>query len=118
MLSNVKRYDVLLVNFGEDTIDSEQSGVRPAIVVQNDTGNYFSPTTIVMPLTSQNKNLNQATHALLKKGKDKGLAYDSIVLAECMRQISKKRIVKALGKVTDTREKKEIRRIYEASFGE
>ena len=35
MLSNVKRYDVLLVNFGEDTIDSEQSGVRPAIVASS-----------------------------------------------------------------------------------
>lgn len=118
MLQNMKKYDVILVDFGENAIDSEQSGIRPAIVIQNNTGNYFSTTTIVMPLTSQPKSLSQSTHTLLKKGAGKGLINDSIVLAECMRQISKKRVIKYLGKVTDINEKREIRRVYEACFGE
>lgn len=117
-MQDTKRYDIILVNFGENSIDSEQSGIRPAIVVQNDTGNYYSSTTIVMPLTSHKKNLNQCTHALIRKGEDKGLICDSVVLAECIRQISKRRIVKRLGKITDSQEKNEIKRIYEASFGE
>lgn len=118
MLQNMKKYDVLLVDFGENTIDSEQSGIRPAVVIQNDIGNFHSSTTIVMPMTSQLKSLNQSTHTLLKKGAGKGLINDSIVLAECMRQVSKKRIIKYLGKITDINEKREIRRVYEASFGE
>ena len=40
--NNFKRYDVVLVNFGENTIDSEQAGTRPAVIIQNDTGNYYS----------------------------------------------------------------------------
>lgn len=114
----LKRYDVVLVNFGENVIDSEQAGIRPAIVIQNDTGNFFSSTTIVMPLTSKIKNINQPTHTLIKKGKEKGLVDDSVLLGECMRQISKKRILKFLGRVTSINEKNEIRRVYDANFGE
>lgn len=114
----MKRYDVLLVDFGKNSVDSEQSGIRPAVVIQNDIGNYYSPTTIVMPLTSQHKSLNQSTHTLIKKGESKGLVNDSVVLAECMRQVSKKRILKYLGKIEDEQEKNEIRRVYEACFGE
>lgn len=101
----LKRYDVVLVNFGENVIDSEQAGIRPAVVIQNDTGNFFSSTTIVMPLTSKIKNISQPTHTLIKKGKEKGLVNDSILLGECMRQISKKRIVKSLGSITSIDEK-------------
>ena len=114
----VKRYDILLVDFGDNAIESEQSGIRPSVVIQNDIGNHFSPTTIVIPLTSQHKNLGQSTHTLIRQGVNKGLTSDSVALAECMRQISKSRIIRYLGKITDAREKKEIRRIYEASFGE
>ena len=117
MTQELKRFDVVLVNFGNG-IDSEQSGVRPAIIIQNDIGNYFSRTTLVMPLTSKYKNPNQPTHTLIRKGKDKGLISDSIVLGECLRQVSEKRIKKYLGKITDPDERKEIRRVYEANFGE
>lgn len=114
----VKKYDILLVDFGNNTIESEQSGIRPSVVIQNDVGNHYSSTTIVMPLTSKNKNLGQSTHTLIRRGAEKGLTCDSIALAECMRQISKNRIIRYLGKITDEYEKNEIRRIYEASFGE
>lgn len=118
MKHNYKRYDVILVDFGKDTIDSEQSGIRPAIIIQNDVGNFHSKTTIVMPLTSQHKNLNQPTHTLIQKGRDKGLVNDSMVLGECMRQISEKRIIEFLGRITDKYEQNEIRRVYFANFGD
>ena len=117
MTQELKRYDIVLVDFG-DNMDSEQSGIRPAIIIQNDIGNLYSTTTLVVPLTSQHKSLNQPTHTLIKKGVEKGLIKDSIVLAECLRQISEKRIKKYLGRISDNTEQKEIRRAYEANFGE
>ena len=118
MLNELRRYDVVLVNFGDNVMDSEQAGTRPAVVIQNDIGNVHSPTTIVMPLTTQQKNLRQPTHTLIRKGRDKGLKYDSIVLGECLRQISKNRIEQYLGRITDQKEQNEIRRVYNANFGE
>ena len=64
MDNNFKRYDVVLVNFGKNTIDSEQAGTRPAVIIQNDTGNYYSKTTIVMPLSSKIKNPKDALNIL------------------------------------------------------
>jgi len=119
MKQYLKRYDVVLVDFGKNTIDSEQGGIRPAIIIQNDTGNYFSSTTIVMPLSSNiNKNPNQPTHTLIKQGRGTGLGCDSIVLGECMRQISERRIIKFMGSVTCKNDRKEIKRVYDANFGE
>lgn len=118
MTINLKRFDVVLVNFGKNVIDSEQGGIRPAIIIQNDIGNYHSNTTIVMPLTTKIKNINQPTHTLIRKGKDKGLKEDSIALGECLRQISEKRIIKYLGKISDKTEKIKIKCVYDANFGE
>lgn len=118
MIQKLKRYDVILVNFGYDVVGSEQGKVRPAVIIQNDTGNYFSNTTIVAPLTSKLKHLNQPTHTLIKKGKEKGLEKDSMLMVECMRQVSENRIVKRLGKISNKEEQKKIREVYMASFGE
>lgn len=118
MKQDLKRYDIIQVDFGEDVIGSEQGGIRPAIIIQNDVGNIHSSTTIVMPLTKQIKHLNQPTHTLIAKGKDKGLIKDSMALGEALRQISEKRIIKYIGRISDVNEKKEIRRVFDASFGE
>jgi mRNA interferase MazF len=118
MTQDLKRYDIVLVDFGREAIGSEQGGIRPALIIQNDIGNFYSSTTIVMPLTTQIKSLNQPTHTLIEKGNDKGLADDSMVLGECMRQISEKRIIKYLGCISDEKEKREIKRVYDANFGE
>lgn len=94
MTRNYKRFDVVLVNFGTETMESEQSGVRPAIIIQNDIGNHFGSSTIVMPMTSKIKNPNQPTHTLIVRGDSKGLTCDSMLLGECMRQISEKELLK------------------------
>lgn len=118
MVKNLKRFDIILVDFGTETIGSEQGGIRPAVIVQNDEGNIHSSTTIVMPFTKQIKNINQPTHSLMKKNRYNGLKIDSMLLGECLRQVSEKRILKYLGYINDISEKKEVKRVYNASFGE
>lgn len=113
----VKRYDVVQANLS-GSIGSEQGGIRPVLVIQNNIGNLHSSTTIVMPLSSKHKNPNQPTHTLIKKSSTNGLMMDSILLGEQMRVISNKRIIKKLGTITDEKEKMEIRRVYDANFGE
>lgn len=115
-MKNVQFLDIIQVDFGNNSIGSEQGGIRPAVVIQNNVGNQYSTSTIVLPLSSKIKNLNQPTHTLLKKDREKGLVKDSVVLAECIRQISEKRILKYLGKITDEKEKKEIKRVYIANI--
>lgn len=117
MTQNLRCFDIVLVDFGKDVVGSEQGGVRPAIIIQNDTGNYYSSTTIVIPMSTKIKNLRQSTHTLLKRGTS-GLKEDSMVLGECIRQISEKRIIKYIGKISDPVIKKEIKRVYDANFGE
>ena len=116
MDKELKRFDIILVNFGNEYIGSEQGGIRPAIVVQNDIGNYYSPTTLVMPLTTKIKNTSQPTHTILKK--QNGLFEDSMVIGEGIRQISKERIIKFLGTLSDEKEINNIRKVYYANFGE
>ena len=118
MQNDYKRFDVVMVDFGANTIGSEQGYTRPALIVQNNQGNSFSSCTIVMPLTHVIKGLHIPTHSLIKKTKENGLKVDSMLLGEQMRVISEKRIIKKIGSVTDENEQKEIRRVYEANFGE
>ena len=114
---DIRRYDIVQADLGH-VIGSEQGGVRPVLIVQNDTGNFYSSCTIVMPLSSKLKSLNQPTHTLIRKSDGNGLKADSVLLGEQMRVISSQRIIKKIGTVTDEFERKEIRRVYEANFGE
>lgn len=70
---------------------SEQQGLRPCVVVQNNTGNRFSPTTIVVPLTTRNNSKMLPTHLSIKSC-EAGLGLDSTVLTEQIRIIDKKKI--------------------------
>ena len=109
--------DVIKIDLS-GAIGSEQGKIRYAVVVQNDKGNLFSTCTIVMPLTHVIKGLHIPTHALIKKTEENGLKVDSMLLGEQMRVISEKRIIEKVGKITDDESLKEIRRVYEANFGE
>ena len=71
--------DVYMMRFGGE--GSEQSGWRPGLVFQNNKGNIYSPNTIVLPLTSAKKKLNQPTHVFVR-AEDSGLKLDSVVLCE------------------------------------
>jgi len=114
----IKRFDIVQADLS-GTVGSEQGGIRPVLIIQNDIGNLYSPTTIVMPFSTKiYKNPNQPTHTLIKKSVDTGLKTDSILLGEQMRVISNTRIKRKIGTVTDEKERDEIRRVYNANFGE
>lgn len=118
MTKEFKTFDIVLVDFGTEVIGVEQGGIRPAIIIQNNPGNIHSLSTIVFPLTKQLKRLNLPTHTLIAKGRGTGLKYDSMVLGECIRQISEKRILEYIGCITRLEEKREIKCVYDANFGE
>lgn len=70
---------------------SEQGGTRPVLIIQNDVGNTYSPTTIVLPITSQVNKARLPTHVEVL-AKESGLSRDSVILAEQMRTIDKSRL--------------------------
>lgn len=105
----IKQWDIVIVDFNADSSGSEQNRKRPAIVVQNNTGNLYSPTVIVIPLTSQTqKKEQQPTHALIKQTDTVGLKLDSMALCEQIRSIDKRRILNKVGKVNSPTAMKKI----------
>lgn len=114
---DIRRYDIVQADLGK-TIGSEQGGVRPVLVIQNDMGNIHSSCTIIMPLSSKLKSLEMPTHTIIHKDTDNGLRTDSVVLGEQMRVISSQRIIRKIGSVTDNDTKFAIKKVYEANFGE
>lgn len=76
-------------------VGSEQGGVRPVIIIQNDIGNEFSPTVIVAAITSQIEKARLPTHVELR-GRDLGLHRDSVVLLEQIRTIDKRRLTEKI----------------------
>ncbi len=81
-------------------VGSEQGGVRPVLIVQNDVGNRFSPTVIAAAITSQQTKANLPTHITLN-AVDSGLARDSIVLLEQVRTLDKHRLKERMGRLDD-----------------
>ncbi len=92
---NVKRGDIYYADLSP-VVGSEQGGVRPVLVIQNDIGNRFSPTIIVSAITSQLDKARLPTHIEIK-GESYGLSRKSIVLLEQIRTIDKRRLREKAG---------------------
>lgn len=92
-----ERGDIYLINF-DPAIGAEIRKTRPALVLQNDIANRFSPITIVAAITSRVNEPLYPTEVLIG-GKEIGLTHDSVVLLNQIRSIDKKRLVKYLGAV-------------------
>ena len=110
----VKRGDIYYADLSP-VIGSEQGGVRPVLVVQNDVGNKYSPTVIATAITSQINKAKLPTHIELD-AQGYGLSKDSVVLAEQIRTIDKKRLKEKIGHLDDDL----MKRVNEAlgvSFG-
>lgn len=95
----VKRGDVYYADLSP-VIGSEQGGVRPVLVIQNDIGNKYSPTIIVAAITSQINKAKLPTHIEISSS-DYGLPKDSVVLLEQIRTIDKKRLREKVGHFDD-----------------
>lgn len=83
----------------DPVVGSEQGGVRPVLIIQNDLGNQHGTTVIVAALTAQPKKLTLPTHVSIPRGEG-GLWRDSMVLAEQVRTLEKSRLIRLLGSVS------------------
>jgi len=86
----IKRGEIYFAQLNP-VVGSEQGGVRPVLVVQNDVGNQYSPTTIVLAITSQINKAKLPTHVEID-AKTYGLEKDSVILGEQIRTIDKSRL--------------------------
>ncbi|MEG1778091.1 MAG: type II toxin-antitoxin system PemK/MazF family toxin [Angelakisella sp.] len=110
----VKRGDIYYADLSP-VVGSEQGGMRPVLIVQNDVGNKFSPTVIAAAITSQRDKAQLPTHIQLSS-QSCGLSKDSVVLLEQVRTIDKKRLKEKMGRIEDNA-MNEIDRALTISFG-
>ena len=96
---NIKRGDIFYADLSP-VIGSEQGGLRPVLIVQNDIGNRYSPTVIAAAITSKMSKTKLPTHIDVY-GESAGLAKDSIILLEQIRTIDKKRLKEKMGHLDD-----------------
>lgn len=95
----MKRGDIYYADLSP-VVGSEQGGIRPVLVIQNDIGNKYSPTVIAAAITSQINKAKMPTHIELE-AKDYGLNKDSVILLEQIRTIDKKRLREKIGRIDD-----------------
>ncbi|HHV96981.1 MAG TPA: type II toxin-antitoxin system PemK/MazF family toxin [Clostridiaceae bacterium] len=95
----IKRGDIFYADLSP-VVGSEQGGVRPVLVIQNDIGNKFSPTVIVAAITSQINKAKLPTHVEIKAN-EYGIQKDSVILLEQIRTIDKKRLREKIGHLDD-----------------
>lgn len=96
---NIKRGDIYYADLSP-VVGSEQGGMRPVLIVQNDIGNRYSPTVIAAAITSQRDKSRLPTHIELES-QSCGLARDSVVLLEQIRTIDKRRLRERMGRIDD-----------------
>lgn len=111
---NIKRGDIYYADLSP-VIGSEQGGIRPVLIVQNDVGNKFSPTVIAAAITSQKDKSRLPTHIYLHS-QDCGLAKDSVVLLEQIRTLDKRRLKERMGNL-DSMSMSKIDHALSISFG-
>ena len=95
----IKRGDIYYADLSP-VVGSEQGGLRPVLIVQNDIGNKFSPTVIAAAITSQPNKSKLPTHIQLDG--NCGLSKESVILLEQMRTLDKTRLKEKMGHINDT----------------
>lgn len=115
MDTSVKRGDIFYADLSP-VVGSEQGGVRPVLIIQNDTGNRYSPTVIAAAITSQTGKARLPTHIELPVEEDCGLTKDSVVLLEQVRTLDKRRLREKMGHVEE-RVMEKIDTAIAVSFG-
>ena len=95
----IRRGDIFIADL-DPVQGSEQGGVRPVVIVQNDRGNRFSPTVICAAMTSRIGKNDLPTHVWVS-AKDSGLKSDSLVLCEQIRTLEKRRLRVKAGRIDE-----------------
>ena len=99
MDTTIKRGEIYYADLSP-VVGSEQGGVRPILIVQNDIGNKYSPTVIAAAITSQMNKARLPTHIELSAN-EFGLQKDSVVLLERIRTLDKRRIKDKIGELPE-----------------
>lgn len=110
----VKRGDIYYADLSP-VVGSEQGGIRPVLIIQNDVGNKYSPTVIAAAITSRINKAKMPTHIELS-ALEYGLNKDSVVLLEQIRTIDKKRLREKIGRLDDELMKR-VNDALSVSFG-
>ena len=110
----IKRGEIYYADLSP-VVGSEQGGIRPVLIVQNDTGNRYSPTVIAAAITSQQEKAKLPTHISVKTS-DSGLLKNSIILLEQVRTIDKTRLKEKMGDL-DKESMNMVNKALSVSFG-
>ena len=110
----VKRGDIYYADLSP-VVGSEQGGIRPVLIIQNDIGNKYSPTVIAAAITSQKDKTKLPTHIQVN-ATGCGLSKDSIVLLEQVRTIDKQRLKEKMGHI-DSHTMDMVNKAISVSFG-
>lgn len=113
-MNTIKRGDIFYADLSP-VVGSEQGGLRPVLIVQNDVGNRYSPTVIAAAITSRMTKTRLPTHIDIYAS-DAGLTKDSVVLLEQIRTIDKQRLKEKMGHLSD-RMMAEVDEALSVSFG-
>ena len=97
MRKAIRRGDLFYAEL-DPVVGSEQGGIRPVLVIQNDVGNHFSPTVVAAAITSRKAKNSLPTHILLENVP--GLAPTSLLLLEQLRTIDRKRLRGYIGRIS------------------
>ena len=111
----IKRGDMFYADLSP-VVGSEQGGIRPVIIIQNDVGNKYSPTVIAAAITSQTGKTKLPTHREINSSLS-GLKNNSVVLAEQIRTIDKSRLKERIGHIDDESVIHKINDALGVSFG-
>ena len=111
----VKRGDMFYADLSP-VVGSEQGGVRPVLIIQNDIGNKHSPTVIAAAITSQTGKTKLPTHIEIDPVQS-GLKAESVVLTEQIRTIDKSRLKEKIGHIDDEKIMSQINNALGVSFG-
>ena len=111
----IKRGDMFYADLSP-VVGSEQGGIRPVLIIQNDIGNKYSPTVIAAAITSQTMKNKLPTHIEINS-KICGLKTDSVVLTEQIRTIDKSRLKEKIGHIEDAQILDKINNAIGVSFG-
>lgn len=112
---NIKRGDMFYADLSP-VVGSEQGGIRPVLIIQNDLGNKYSPTVITAAITSQLGKTRLPTHIAIGS-KNLGLKTDSVILTEQIRTIDKSRLREKIGHIEDKVIINKINNALGVSFG-
>ena len=111
----IKRGDMFYADLSP-VVGSEQGGIRPVLIIQNDLGNKYSPTVIAAAITSQTNKTKLPTHIEIQ-GDNKGLKSNSVILTEQIRTIDKSRLKEKIGHIDDKLVMNKINNALGVSFG-